>query len=112
MLKPDWRMKDGDTFAAALRRGKTAATEHLVGKLYGDAAGVKVGIIVSKKVSLLATRRNTVKRRLRAAIHSERSALGLGDRMVVIAKPGAAAVEWKQLHGEVRSLLSALKKHA
>lgn len=105
-------MKDGDTFAAALRRGKTATTEHLVGKLYADASGVKVGIIVSKKVSLLATRRNTVKRRLRAAIHSERSAFDLGDRMVVIAKPGAAAVEWKQLHGEVRSLLSALKKHA
>ena len=105
-------MKEGNVFADVFRHGKHAASEHFVARLYKKDAEISIGIVVSKKVSLLATRRNRLKRQLRALLSTRVDRLTSGDHLVVIAKPGATAVEWVQLQRETDSLLSALKKRA
>lgn len=69
----------------------------------------RFGFIVSKAVGN-AVNRNLVKRRMRA-MAAQFTADAIGLDVVVRALPGAADVEWNELHQQVRSGLdSVLRK--
>ena len=84
-------MRDGDEFRRTIRRGASAATDAVVSHVaLTDAPGVRVGLVVGKKVGNAVTR-NRVKRRIRHAVVPELAGLPDGSRVVFRALPPAAA---------------------
>jgi ribonuclease P protein component len=67
-------------------------------------SATRVGLSVSKRVGNSVTR-NLVKRRLRAIINSEKGNIAAGVDIVIIAKPGAATIEFSSLRDSLVYLL-------
>lgn len=83
-------MRDGDEFRRTIRRGASASTDALVSHVaLTDGSGVRVGLVVGKKVGN-AVVRNRVKRRIRHAVSPELAALPDGSRVVFRALAPAA----------------------
>lgn len=93
-------------FAALRRRGTLSSRPTL--SLYRaalDAPRSRAGVSVSTAVGG-AVVRNTVRRRLQAALHellAERSP----QRLLVVAKPAAARADFHRLRSDLRSALEA-----
>lgn len=84
-------MRDGDEFRRTIRRGASASTDALVSHVaLTDGPGVRVGLVVGKKVGN-AVARNRVKRRIRHAVSPELAGLPEGSRVVFRALPAASA---------------------
>ena len=83
-------MRDGDEFRRTIRRGASAASDAVVTHVaVTDGPGVRVGLVVGKKVGN-AVARNRVKRRIRHAVAPELAALPDGSRVVFRALAPAA----------------------
>lgn len=83
-------MRDGDEFRRTIRRGASAASDAVVAHVaVTDEPGVRVGLVVGKKVGNAVTR-NRVKRRIRHAVSSELAGLPEGSRVVFRALAPAA----------------------
>ena len=83
-------MRDGDEFRRTIRRGASASSDALVTHVaVTDGSGVRVGLVVGKKVGN-AVARNRVKRRIRHAVAPELGALPAGSRVVFRALAPAA----------------------
>ena len=83
-------MRDGDEFRRTIRRGASAATDAVVTHVaVTDGPGVRVGLVVGKKVGN-AVVRNRVKRRIRHAVSPEIAGLPEGSRVVFRALASAA----------------------
>ncbi|MCK9178992.1 MAG: ribonuclease P protein component [Candidatus Cloacimonadaceae bacterium] len=65
-----------------------------------DPKGPAVGITISKKVAG-AVKRNRLKRRVRAWIRANSSALPSGLKMNIIARQGAAELLWPELSAQL-----------
>lgn len=94
-------------FARLRQRGRRSATPNLT--LYRGDAGPRderplVGITVSKSVGT-AVVRNRLRRRLAASLH-ELLSPQTRMRLVVIARPSAAALPYAALHDELRQVLA------
>jgi ribonuclease P protein component len=106
----------GDYAFRRLRRGRAGHTKLLSLRWLRGQAGVRAGIVVSKKVGK-AVVRNRVRRRLLEALKSilrERESLDArldtrGADLVIIARPAAATANYWQLKA---ALASALEKGA
>jgi len=109
-LNPDLRSLRGDAAFQRLRRGRTGhAATVAVRWLPGREEGVRVGIVVSKKVGK-AVLRNRVRRRLREALRALLSGpewSRTAAELLLVAKPEAAQADYQQL---ARDLRGALKK--
>lgn len=102
----------GDRAFQRLRRGK-AGHARLLSLRWRPvrASGVRVGIVVSKKVGKAVTR-NRVRRRLREGLkaalqRAEGKGADFALELVIIARPDAAEADYWQLKG---SLEHALRK--
>jgi len=62
--------------------------------------------LVGKRISPLATRRNLVKRRLRAAVRELYPNVKSDMMMVVLVRPGAGQRSYAELRDELRELLT------
>lgn len=107
-LSPGLSSLRGDAAFQRLRRGRTghAATVG-VRWLPGGEEGVRVGIVVSKKVGK-AVLRNRVRRRLREALRAMLSEPEWASRAVellVVAKPEAAQADYQRLAKDLRGAL-------
>lgn len=101
-------MRDGDEFRRTIRRGASASTEAVVSHVaLTHDSGVRVGLVVGKKVGN-AVVRNRVKRRIRHAVSPELAGLPDGSRVVFRAlgpaaeRPDLAADVVDCLHRAVR----------
>nr|WP_221634469.1 ribonuclease P protein component [Nocardioides luti] len=103
------RLRDGDSFRTAVRRGRRAGSRTLVVHLVAPGDGVdastpRVGFVVSKAVGN-AVLRNRVKRRLRHLAREHVSTLPGSAVLVVRALPAAAAASYEELGADLtRSL--------
>ncbi|HEU4407200.1 MAG TPA: ribonuclease P protein component [Polyangiaceae bacterium] len=107
------RLRRRPSFVAAQRAGRRVHAEHLTFVVAPNPAPgpSRVGLTVSKQVGN-AVERNRVKRRLREIFRREAGGwLPAGAALVVIARPGAAALtaaatlgEWRQVAGRLRQL--------
>ncbi|TDD05520.1 ribonuclease P protein component [Nonomuraea deserti] len=108
MLSRQSRMRRGDEFEAAVRRGKRAGRPTLV--VHFTISGENdplVGFVVSKAVGDAVTR-NKVKRRLRHLMRDRLDRLPRGSLLVVRANPPAASAQFEQLAAELDSALERL----
>ncbi|GGO30363.1 ribonuclease P protein component [Microbispora rosea subsp. aerata] len=109
MLPSASRMRRGDEFADAIRRGRRAGRPTLVAHLNLRDADEPplVGFVVSKAVGG-AVVRNRVRRRLRHLMRSRLASLPRGSLLVVRANPPAASARSEHLAAELDVALSRL----
>lgn len=106
------RLRRRPSFLAAQRAGRRAHAEHFTFVVAPNPlpGPCRVGVTVSKQVGN-AVERNHVKRRVREIFRRDPGWLPEGAALVVIAKPGAAALsteamlgEWQKTAGRLRQL--------
>ncbi|MEU1723851.1 ribonuclease P protein component [Nonomuraea sp. NPDC005692] len=108
MLSRQSRMRRGDEFEAAVRRGKRAGRPTLVVHLnFSGEETPLVGFVVSKAVGGAVTR-NKVKRRLRHLMRDRLDRLPRGSLLVVRANPPAASACVEQLAADLDAALDRL----
>lgn len=113
MLPKNQRIRLAQDFTATVRSGARTGRRNVVlyARVRSDEplGNNRFGFIVSKAVGN-AVNRNLVKRRMRA-MAAQFTADAIGLDVVVRALPGAADVDWNELHQQVRSGLdSVLRK--
>ncbi|MFI6297824.1 ribonuclease P protein component [Nonomuraea sp. NPDC050790] len=108
MLSPSSRMRRGEDFAAAVKRGQRAGRPTLVAHLRvsGEEEPL-VGFVVSRAVGG-AVVRNRVKRRLRHLMRERLDRLPRGSLLVIRANPPAASAPAEILAGELDTALNRL----
>ncbi|MEU0564191.1 ribonuclease P protein component [Nonomuraea sp. NPDC005983] len=108
MLSRGSRMRRGDEFALAIKRGKRAGRPTLVAHLnISGGAAPLVGFVVSRAVGG-AVVRNKVKRRLRHLMRDRLDRLPRGSLLVVRANPPAASARYEYLAAELDQALDRL----
>ena len=114
MLSAAHRLSRGGDFTAAIRRGTRCGNRRLVvhyragGR--GDHSPALVGVVVPKKQIPLATRRNRVKRRVRALMAQRIGALEPGSCVVVRGLAGADGASSGILGKDLDRLLSRCRE--
>lgn len=110
MLPKENRLTKKAEFAEVLKKGRV-----LQGPLFGLAVferggdlPAKAGIIISKKVSKLATKRNRSKRILRECLRRLIKGVRLGTLMVVLAKKGITGAKKEEVKKELERRLTIL----
>ncbi|MFW5703005.1 MAG: ribonuclease P protein component [Candidatus Dojkabacteria bacterium] len=74
-----------------------------------DESEAKLGVVVSKKVSNKASKRNKLKRRIKAITLQHQIWQEGSLRLVVIAKPGSETLKFEQIEEEISGLLDKIK---
>ena len=116
MLPAAYRLRDGDGFRSATRRGTRASSRRLVVHLRlpetesdeGERSPSKVGFVVGRQVGT-AVVRNVTKRRLRHIVRDRLDQLPAGSTLVVRAKPSAAGVSSVELRGDLDRAMARLE---
>lgn len=88
----------------ALHRGKLLSIRSVAA-----LADTKLGVIVGKRVDIRATRRNRLKRQVRATFRVIAAELTRPVWVVVIVQPAARAAKPEELGAELRKLLRHAK---
>lgn len=113
MLPRNHRVTDPADFRAVMRAGRQAGRAHVVVHMLvprtdqETTRDPRVGFVVSKKVGNSVLRHRTV-RRLRHLMAGRLESLPAGARVVVRARPGAAAAGSAELGSELDSALRKL----
>ena len=103
------RLRFSREYAQVWRQGRRCHTAHLlVIALAGSAAGVRLGLSVSRKVGN-AVARNRIKRWLREYFRAHRAMIVPGTDLSVVVKPGAATLGHAELDEELRMALRRLQ---
>lgn len=110
MIPSAYRLRSRKSFDVIYRRGKSVANEHLVLlTLPSRNSTPKVGFVVGKKVGK-AVCRNKVKRRLREIFRSLIGRVAGHTSYVVVARSGAAHVDYAGLESDLTQLLQRADK--
>ena len=109
MLSSAHRLTDAESFRAAIRRGRRAASGALVVHLLVDEAAEpgsapRAGFVVSKAVGNAVTR-NHVQRRLRHLVREQLDSLPRSSMLVVRALPFSAAASAAELRTDLTRCL-------
>lgn len=110
MLPAPHRMRRGEDFSLAVRRGRRAGSTHLALHLIqrpGSAEQARVGLVVSKVVGN-AVVRTRVKRRLRAVAAGHLDRFPEGSLVVLRATPASATATSQQLNADLKRILARL----
>jgi ribonuclease P protein component len=107
MLPRRWRLKSPLVFAAAYRRGRKLRADGFMCWRLPQAAKTptQIGIVVSKKVSLLAAKRNLYRRRLWAAVRENKNIFSTqGEAIVIVAMATIAKQTYASLNHQIKSI--------
>lgn len=108
MLPEINRLSQKKDFAVVFKSGKGVKGNFLIFKiLKNNSNKLRVGFIVSKKVSNKATIRNKVKRRLRAAVLGELKKNNLSADIIVIALSGARDRNILEIQKEISKIFKS-----
>jgi ribonuclease P protein component len=111
MLNGRNRLRSSKDFGAVVRQGRRCGRSTLVVHLLGagQQGPPRVGFVVSKAVGG-AVVRNTVTRRLRAAVRDHLSQLPPGSLVVIRALPPAATAGYTELVADLEGALERLER--
>jgi len=102
------RLRSRAEFLGMGRKGRRAATEHFLIQWRPNGLSFnRLGLTVSRRVGQAVTR-NLLKRRLREAFRKASPQWPQGVDLVVIARPGAAALDQAQLARELEQGVRAI----
>lgn len=106
-LRPVDRLRSPKDFRRVNRTGKRTASAYLVAQIApGRTPGHSgLGLVVSRRVGN-AVARNQVKRRVREWFRRHREELPAGSDLVVIARPGSAALDGNAIARELSELVA------
>lgn len=108
MLPKENRLKKTRDFDAIFKKGQFFGTKFINFKyINNNLPHTRVGFVVGTKVSKLATRRNTLKRRMREVVRLNMDKIKAGFDISIIAKPGATDLGYEEIE---RNILFALRK--
>jgi ribonuclease P protein component len=102
-LHPLEGLRSNQEFQRVYRRGRSWAHPLLVLHVLPQPSGQRLGISVSKKVGK-AVQRNLVRRRIREAVRAQAPAWKQGFDAVIVARTGAAGVEFWALSAALEEL--------
>jgi len=106
VLAREFRMRHGEDFQQAIRRGAKGSQPTLVAHVFPGSGGhTSVGFVVSKAVGS-AVDRNLVKRRLRHLMRARLEGLPNGSRVVIRALPASAFASAATLEDHLDAALS------
>ncbi len=113
MLSKTNRLLSDKDFQKIWKRGQSFYTKNLGFKILGNKLSVsRIGIVVGNKVSPLATKRNEIKRRLRAIFRTKMKSLVPGFDLVVLVLPAALGKNFEDLEKEVTAGITHFKLSA
>lgn len=109
MLPAQHRLRDRRAFQMLYQTGQRCSSSGLTllfQPMPPELEGIpsQVGLVVGKKVSKSAVRRNRLRRQLRESVRSLCPNLKPGYRLLLIAKATALEWSWEQLRTEVQRL--------
>lgn len=110
MLPAPYRLRDRRAFQALYQAGQRRSGAGLILLFQPMPAGCEgipsqVGLVIGKKVSKSAVKRNRLRRRLREILRPLCPNLKPGYRLLLISKPNLLTYEWPELQAEVHRLL-------
>ncbi|MCD5396454.1 MAG: ribonuclease P protein component [Candidatus Pacebacteria bacterium] len=112
MLPKKHRLKKKKNFERVLKEGKGINDKYFFVKFKENDLGfVRVGFIVSKKVSNKAVVRNKVKRRMREGVRGFLSEIQKNLDIVIIAKKGGQSLDFWEIKERLEKILNKLIKN-
>lgn len=111
MLPNQNRLRRREDFAKVYAKGDRYRGTHLSLRILFDSNDpfIRIGIVVSKKVSKLAVTRNRFKRQLRAIFRQLLSQLKHGLQIVVTVTTVTSKPSYQELWDDLRNLLAKAK---
>ena len=111
MLSRTHRLSDKKDFQKVFLRGKSASTPYYAVRWHSNEMGSpRFGFVVSNKISKLATKRNTVRRRLREAVRKNLDPTFPPLDVVFIARSALLTIPYRELEPTVVRTLEIVKK--
>ena len=106
MLPRENRLKKEKEFEAVFKGGRTFKGEYvLLRYLVNGTDKTKVGFVVSKKVSKLATQRNKIKRRMREITRKRKESIKDGLSIIMVALPRSIGAGYAEMEKDIGNLL-------
>ncbi|MEN9226425.1 MAG: ribonuclease P protein component [Thermostichus sp. HHBFW_bins_43] len=107
MLPARHRLRDRRAFQALYQEGQRRSSSSLTVLFRPGEPGIpsQVGLVISRKVSKSAVRRNRLRRRLREILRPLCPRLKTGYRLLLIPKASLLTYSWQELSAEVHRLL-------
>ena len=113
MLARQFRLTSDKDYALVYRRGRRFRGPGFTCSVLSVTSPTRLGVVVSKKVSLKATVRNRYKRWLWAAVRDLKAAIpAQGYHLALSATPGIATQTYQGIHQELERLFASLFRRA
>ena len=110
MLPKEHRLKKKKDFERVLRRGKLLAKNFLTLKtVKNNLKTIRIGVVVSRKVSKKAVLRNKTKRKLREAARANIKKIKPGYDLIFFTKKGIEKKSFSEIKKEVEKLIAQAK---
>lgn len=110
MLPKENRLKRKKEFEAIFKEGKTLKGNYVFLKYSkGEDDKIKIGFVVSKKVSKLAVTRNKAKRRMREIVRLRKKEIKDGMRIIIIALSPIKNAGYEEIEKDIANLLEKIK---
>lgn len=106
MLPRENRLKKEKEFESVFKGGRTFRGEYVFLRyLVNGTDKTKVGFVVSKKVSKLATERNKIKRRMREIVRKRKESIKDGLSIIAIALPRSIGAGYAEMEKDIGNIL-------
>lgn len=106
MLPGENRLKKEKEFEAVFKGGRALKGKYVFLKyLINGTDKTRIGFVVSKKISKLATKRNKIKRRMREVARMKRKNIKEGLSIVFIALPQINGAEYEEIKKDMEIIL-------
>ena len=108
MLKKQFRLRNNKDYQKVFKNSRPTYTENLIFRIAKGRGASRFGFVVSNKIEKRATRRNSLRRRLRSIVQDLMSEVASGyDVAILVKKDFAFPYKFEDIKGQV---VEGLKK--
>lgn len=106
MLPKKYRLTRDSKFAQVFKKGKNISGKYFNLSFFASGDTLRIGIIVSNKVSKKAVERNRIKRIARVVMKENLSKIKDGTWLTIVARCGSETVENEILRQDLEIIIS------